>query len=173
MVADQKPEKIDTPSPLAQVFADLGIQVETWQHMPVFTVEEGRHIKEIIPGGHTKNLFLKDKKGEIWLIVAAESTRIDLKTLHRRLGCGRLSFGRPELLKEILGVAPGSVTPFALINDKDRRVKVGLDAAMLDYTLLNYHPLKNDKTTTIAAKDLLTFLESLGYQPVIIDFTQK
>lgn len=142
----------------------------THDHPPVFTVAEGEDIKTRLPGGHTKNLFLKDKKGTLILISALQSTRIELKRLHERLGCGRLSFGSAERLEEALGVTPGSVTAFALIHDPARRVRFILDAALMEHDLLNFHPLKNDATTAISRTGLVTFLAALGREPEIVDF---
>ena len=115
-------------------------------------------------------MFLKDKKDQLWLIVALEDRRVDLKTLPKNIGAARLSFGRPEVLAQILGVEPGSVTPFALINDTGDRVRVVLDKMMLDRDLLNYHPLKNTATTALAAADLVRFIRSCGHDPLILDF---
>jgi Ala-tRNA(Pro) deacylase len=146
----------------------LGIETETVEHPAVFTVAESSELERRLPGGHTKNLFLKDKKDSLFLVVALGHARIDLKTLHKKLGCERLSFGRPELLMEVLGVPPGSVTPFALINDAAHRVTVILDADMMRYEQLNYHPLVNTATTSIAREDLYRFIRSCGHEPRIV-----
>lgn len=143
----------------------LGIATTTVDHSPVFTVEEAKKVHDAIPGGHCKNLFCKDEKGALWLIVALEDARINLKTAPDKIGSRRLSFGKPELLLDVLGVEPGSVTPFGLINDKEKRVNVILDAAMMEHSLLNFHPLKNDATTSIQSADLLKFITALGHQP--------
>src|SRR5262245_11212771 len=119
----------------------LGIETVTVEHPALFTVEESKRLRGDIPGAHSKNLFLKCKKGTLWLVVALESTAVDLKTLHGRLGCGRLSFGSAELLEEVLGVTPGSVTPFSVINDTRSQVRVVLDQALMAYDRLNFHPL--------------------------------
>jgi Ala-tRNA(Pro) deacylase len=147
---------------------ELGIATETVEHPAVFTVAESSKLERELPGGHTKNLFLKDKKGALFLVVALGHAKIDLKTLHNRLGCDRLSFGRPELLLEVLGVPAGSVTPFALINDKARRVTVILDADMMRHERLNYHPLENTATTNIAREDLVAFIRACGHEPGIV-----
>ncbi|KAB2848176.1 MAG: prolyl-tRNA synthetase associated domain-containing protein [Hyphomicrobiaceae bacterium] len=146
----------------------LGIKTKTVDHVPVFTVAESTKLERDIEGGHTKNLFLKCKKGNLYLVVALNNARIDLKTLHNKLGSGRLSFGSADLLVEVLGITPGSVTPFALVNDSDRRVNVVLDEPMMRYDLLNYHPLSNDATTTIARDDLLRFIRACGHEPRIM-----
>jgi len=130
----------------------------------VFTVEEARELRGAIAGGHTKNLFLRDKKGAPYLVVAPEDAAIELRALHRLLGAsGRFSFGSAELLHEVLGVVPGAVTPFAAINDKDRRVTVVLDAALMAHEKLNFHPLVNTATTTISRGGLLKFLAATGH----------
>jgi Ala-tRNA(Pro) deacylase len=137
--------------------------------VPVFTVAESRAIKEAIPGGHSKNLFLKDKKGRLFLVVAEAETRIDLKRLHEPLGAsGRLSFGSAELLGEVLGVEPGSVTPFGLVNDRERRVSLVLDEALMRYEPVNFHPLVNSATIGVSRADLLRFLEATGHVPRIM-----
>ena len=146
----------------------LGIANKTIDHAPVFTVEEARALRGEIPGGHCKNLFLKDEKGAIYLIVCLEDARVDLKAAPARIGSRRLTFGKAELLMEILGVEPGSVTPFGLINDTAARATVILDAAMMEHEWLNYHPLRNDATTTIRSADLLTFIRATGHEPRII-----
>ena len=146
----------------------LGIETLTRHHAPVFTVEEARALRGEIPGGHCKNLFLKDDKGNIWLIVCLESSPIDLKAAPAKIGSRRLSFGKPELLMEVLGVEPGSVTPFALINDTATRVNVVLDSAMMAHELVSYHPLRNDASTTIRSADLVRFIKSCGHDPRIV-----
>ena len=157
-----------TPADLFARLQALGIETSTVEHPPLFTVEESRRLRGEIPGGHTKNLFLVDRKDAIFLVVAREDAEIDLKRLHLRLGCGRLSFGKPELLEEVLGITPGAVTPFALINDEQGRVSVVLDEAMLREPLLNYHPLVNTATTAIRADDLVRFLRATGHEPRVL-----
>ena len=152
--------------------AELGIATTTLDHEAVFTVAESSKLERELPGGHTKNLFLKDKKGALFLVVALGHAQLDLKTLPKRLGCDRLSFGRPELLMQALGVPPGSVTPFALVNDKARRVTVVLDLDMMRHDRLNYHPLENTATTNIARADLLAFIADCGHEPRIVAVAQ-
>ena len=151
----------------------LGIATTTHEHEAVFTVAASRHVKEQIPGGHTKNLFLKDKKGRLFLVVALGDAVLDLKRLHEVIGAsGRLSFGSGELLEEVWGVKPGSVTPFGAIADTAGRVTVILDAAMMEHEILNYHPLENTATTSIARRDLVAFLEATGHPPQILPCSQ-
>ena len=150
---------------LLVTFKSLGIETHTHEHPAVFTVAESLEIEKAMPGGHTKNLFLKDKKDRLFLVVALNDAAIDLKTLHKTLGCDRLSFGKAELLEEVLGVRPGSVTPFSVINDQAGRVSVVLDAKMLSLPLLNFHPLENTATTAIARDDLLRFIRATGHEP--------
>jgi Ala-tRNA(Pro) deacylase len=145
-----------------------GIATATVEHPPLFTVEESQSLRGEIAGGHTKNLFLKDKKDQIFLVVAEEDAAIDMKTLHKRIDSARLSFGKPELLAELLGVVPGSVTPFGIINDTSTRVTVILDSALLRHEKLNFHPLENTATTTIAREDFLAFLRHTGHEPRIL-----
>ncbi|MDZ4373434.1 MAG: YbaK/EbsC family protein [Phenylobacterium sp.] len=148
----------------------LGLTHATVDHPAVFTVQEGDDIKARIPGAHTKNLFLKDTKGQLWLISAEGHAQIDLKRLHHVIGSGRLSFGSADLMLETLGVTPGSVTAFALINDTGRRVRFILDWTLAEADLVNFHPLTNTATTTISRDDLMAFLEALGVRPLIVDF---
>ncbi len=157
-----------TRTELFAFFEKLGIVTKTFDHEPVFTVEEAKKVHVKVAGGHCKNLFCKDEKGVLWLIVALEDAIIDLKTAPAKIGSRRLSFGKPELLMEVLGIAPGSVTPFSLINDKQIRVNVILDEAMMKLNQMNFHPLKNDASTTIAAPDLLTFIKACGHNPRIV-----
>jgi Ala-tRNA(Pro) deacylase len=157
-----------TPEQLFAALDALGIAHNTVQHPPLFTVEQSRSLRGKIAGGHTKNLFLRDKKNELYLVVALEDAEIDLKGLHRLLGAtGRFSFGSSDLLREVLGVEPGAVTPFGAINDTQNRVTVVLDAAMMEHETVNYHPLVNTMTTSIKRDDLVKFLESTGHLPRI------
>ena len=149
-------------------FDKLGIKTRTFDHEPVFTVEQAKKVHDDVPGGHCKNLFCKDEKGVLWLIVALGDAVIDLKAAPAKIGSRRLSFGKPELLMEVLGIEPGSVTPFSLINDQVGRVNVILDKAMMKRDPLNFHPLKNDATTTIAASDLLVFIKACGHNPRVV-----
>tara|TARA_R110002072_G_scaffold81857_15_gene187119 strand:+ start:81 stop:602 length:522 start_codon:yes stop_codon:yes gene_type:complete len=151
---------------------ELGIRHETVSHRPVFTVEEGRDIKAAMPGGHTKNLFLKDRKGQAFLVTALDETGIRLNRLHRHLGSARLSFGPEALLLDTLGVRPGSVTALALLNDTGGRVRFVLDAALMHWPVVYAHPLLNDATTGIAPADLVRFAESTGHPPQLIDFAR-
>ena len=157
-----------TPDQLFAYLDTLGIAHKTVTHPAVFTVEEARELRGTITGGHTKNLFLRDKKGAPYLVVAPEDAAIELRALHRLLGAsGRFSFGSAEMLQEVFGVVPGSVTPFAAINDKERRVAVVLDASLMTHDTLNFHPLVNTATTTISRDGLLKFLAATGHAPRI------
>lgn len=159
-----------TPADLFAFLDAHGIEHRTLDHPPVFRVDEGHEIKAALPGGHTKNLFLKDGKGQLWLICALGETRIDLKRLPDVIGAARLSFGSSELMEEALGVTPGSVTLFALINDAGRRVKLVLDAAMLEPEPINFHPLTNTATTAISQDGLRRFLKALDMTAQVVDF---
>ena len=157
-----------TPDQLFAALDALGVKHATVKHPPLFTVEQSRALRGQIPGGHTKNLFLRDKKHALYLVVAEEDADIDLKGLHRLLGAGgRFSFGSADLLREVLGVEPGAVTPFGAINDTEGRVTVVLDAAMMEHDTLNFHPLINVMTTSIRRDDLVKFLQSTGHEPRI------
>ena len=162
-----------TPEELFARLDGLGIAHRTYAHPPVFTVRDAVALRGQLPGGHCKSLFLKDKKAGLWLVVALEARRIDLKRLAAQLAAPRFSFGNPELLFEMLGVRPGSVTPFALVNDRAGRVRIVLDRGMLECDPLNYHPLENDRTTAIAPTDLLRFITACGHTPIIVAFDAK
>jgi Ala-tRNA(Pro) deacylase len=157
-----------TEQDLFALLATLGVETETARHPPVFTVEEARAHRGALAGVHTKNLFLKDKKGQLWLIVTAEDRAVNLKDLRQRIGAAALSFARPEVLSEALGITPGSVTPFAVINDTSRRVRVVLDAEMMKGARLNFHPLINTATTSITPANLLAFLDACGHPPLMV-----
>jgi Ala-tRNA(Pro) deacylase len=159
------------PTTLAELLARLdalGLRTETQGHEAVFTVAESAPVKARIPGAHSKNLFLKDKRGGLFLVVAKDDTPIDLRRLHETIGAaGRLSFGSAELLRGTLGVEPGSVTPFAVVNDRDGRVRVVLDAILMSHPRVNFHPLVNTMTTGLSPDDLLTFLREAGHEPAV------
>lgn len=148
----------------------IGVAYDNHDHPAVFRVEEGEEIKRAIPGAHTKNLFLKDAKGRLWLISALGETAIDLKRLHPVIGSARLSFGNAELMEETLGVTPGSVTAFGLANDPDHRVTFVLDAALAAADQVNFHPLVNTATTTVSQAGFRQFLAHHGRQPIVVDF---
>jgi Ala-tRNA(Pro) deacylase len=156
------------PEHLFRRLEDLSIATDTVEHPPVFTVEEAKALRGELKGCHTKNLFLRDKKGAMWLVVCPEDRVVDLKQLAERLGAGRLSFGSSERLMKYLGVIAGAVTPFAVINDRAGRVRVALDRAILEAGALNFHPLDNGMTTSIAPEDFTRFLEAEGHPPLLV-----
>jgi len=147
----------------------VGIEHRTLWHPPVYRVGEGAEIKASLAGGHTKNLFLKDAKDRIWLISALAETQIDLKGLPARIGSARLSFGSPALMAEVLGVEPGSVTPFAVVNDTGHAVRLVLDEGLKAGGPVNGHPLTNSMTTAVELGDLLRFFAATGHQPQWLD----
>ena len=149
----------------------LGVAHRTVEHPPIFTVEEGRGHKASMPGGHSKNLFLKDKKDRLFLAVAHCDTPVDIVAYGKAAGSkGRLSFGRPELMTATLGVLPGAVTPFALINETSRALtEVAVDTALLSWTEIWFHPLGNDASTAVAPPDLLRFIRACGHEPRLLD----
>ena len=160
-----------SPSDLFAYLDDLEIAHSTVEHAATFTVEEGRHLKASMPGGHSKNLFMKDKDGTIVLISAWADSQLKLNQLHKLIGTRRLSFASAELMVECLGVEPGSVTAFALMNDKDQRVRFIADAALMGFDRVNFHPLVNTATTAIAREDLQRFVEATGHSLTVIDFS--
>ncbi len=158
-----------SPQQLFDRLAELGIDHKTVEHEAVFTVDQAKQHRGVLPGHHIKNLFLRNKKEEMWLVVAIEDRAIDLKRLGEVLGAGRLSFGSPERLRKYLGVEPGSVTPFSVINDTDRKVRLVLDRGLGDGEPLNAHPLTNTMTSAIVLPDLLRFFEATGHVPHWLD----
>jgi Ala-tRNA(Pro) deacylase len=154
-----------TRTDLFRRLAELQIATHTVEHEPLFTVAQSSKLERELPGAHTKNLFLRAEGGELFLVVAESKTRVDLKALARMLPSGRLSFGKPELLMQVLGVPPGSVTAFAVINDPNRRVRVVVDAELMRHDSINCHPLENTATTNIARDDLVRFIRACGHEP--------
>jgi Ala-tRNA(Pro) deacylase len=146
-----------------------GIETKTVDHEPLFTVEQSTKVHRAVEGAHTKNLFLKDKKGALFLVTADHATQVNLKNLHKKLGCGRLSFGNANLMEAHLGVTPGSVTALAIINDVDHTVTFVLDATLMNAAIINVHPLENTATTSIVRDDLLAFVERAGHEVQIVD----
>ena len=168
------PRPANSPTTRDQLMArlaELGIDTETVEHEAVFTVAESERLHRELPGGHTKNLFLKDGKDQLWLVVAESHTPVDLKALPKAIGSARLSFGKPDLLMEVLGVTPGSVTALALVNDKARLVSVVVDERLMQYDSINCHPLVNTATTRIARDDLIAFMRACGHEPRVINLT--
>ena len=170
MQRDAQQPKTDTE--LFAFLDSLGIAHTTKEHAPVFTVAESAALRDEIPGGHTKNLFVKDKKDNYFLLTVEENATVDLKTIHSVIGAAsRVSFGKPEKLMEYLGVIPGAVTAFGAINDTGLNVKVIVDADLMGHDVINGHPLRNDATTSVAAKDLLRFIEATGHEPLVLKVT--
>lgn len=168
----------DLPEALAARLPLVAANSQTFAHPPLFTVHDGAQFRDGLPGVGCKNLFLKDKKGTLWLVTARDDARIDLTAFSaflrdRRAAASRLSFGVPALLHEVLGVTPGSVTPLALVNDHERRVNFALDASLLTPALISCHPLRNDMTTVLPPLILYKTLIDLGYRPLVIDFSQS
>jgi Ala-tRNA(Pro) deacylase len=159
-----------TRDDLLAFLAENGVEPRTWEHPAVFTVGESGRIKDDIPGAHTKNLFLKDARGQLWLVSAEAHAEIDLKRLHHVIGSARLSFGSPALMEETLGVAPGSVTAFGLVNDTGRRVRFVLDRTLAEAARVNFHPLTNTATTGVSADGFRRFLAAVGVAPLVVDF---
>jgi Ala-tRNA(Pro) deacylase len=167
--APAAPSAPATPEDLFRRLDALAIPHRTYTHPAVFTVAEAVALRGALPGGHCKCLFLEDRKGGLWLVIVLEERRLDLKALAERLGAPRFSFGSPEKMRAVLGVEPGSVTPFALVNPSAVAVGAVLDAEMLTRDPLNYHPLVNTATTALAPADLLRFLAACGHEPRVLD----
>ncbi|HUS96810.1 MAG TPA: prolyl-tRNA synthetase associated domain-containing protein [Hyphomicrobiaceae bacterium] len=166
----------NTKADRAAVFSrlqQLGIETSTVEHQAVFTVQQSDALERDLPGGHTKNLMLKDAKGRLFLVVAQAHTSINMKTLHKLLDCARLSFAKPEVLMAVLGVPPGSVTAFSLINDHNHDVTVIIDQSLMTYDVINCHPLENTATTAIARDDLMRFIRDCGHEPRIVPLAER
>ncbi|KQW34456.1 MULTISPECIES: prolyl-tRNA synthetase associated domain-containing protein [unclassified Ensifer] len=161
-----------TADELFRFLDDLGIEYSTKKHEPVFTVAESVALRDEIPGGHTKNLFVKDKKDNYFLLTVEEHATVDLKTVHQVIGAAsKVSFGKPEKLMEYLGVIPGAVTALGAINDTGGNVKVIIDEELMKFDVINCHPLSNDATTSIGSNDLLRFMEATGHEPLVLKVT--
>jgi Ala-tRNA(Pro) deacylase len=161
-----------TSDELLAHLASLGIAAATSTHPPLRTVEDSKRLRGTLPGGHVKNLFLRDKRGRHWLLTTLEDTRVDLKAMAQRLGAAKFSFASTEMLNHLLGIEPGAVSPLAVINDTGGKVAVVFDEPMLARDPLNVHPLRNDRTTTIATADLLKFLAACGHVPLVLRFDE-
>ena len=161
-----------TPDDLFAFLKELEIETTTVTHPPLHTVEESKALRGDLPGAHIKNLFLKDKKGRLFLLTCLENRTVNMKTLDKVLGSARLSFGKPELLWETLGVRPGAVTPFTLINDRGevKNVTFALDAALQESDVIHAHPLHNEATTAISSVGLIKFISACGHSPLLVDF---
>ena len=160
-----------SPEVLLARLEELGIAVSSFSHPPVFTVAEAKGLRGELAGGHIKNLFLRNKKGRMWLLTCLEDREIDLKSLRKQLGSSSLSFASPDRLMQYLGVIPGAVSPFGVVNDPAHEVQVVLDSALMEMHPLNFHPLDNGRTTAVSADGLVRFLESTGHPPTFLDFT--
>ena len=162
-----------TPEDLFKALTELGIESRTFEHPPLFTVEESRSLRGEIPGLHSKNLFVRDRAKRYFLIVLEEEARVDLKTLHSLIGArGKVSFGSADALFELWGVTPGSVTPFGAINDPQGLVTVVLDARLAQAPAVSFHPLVNSRTTTLSGADLLRFLGAFGHAPLLLSLQE-
>ncbi len=153
--------------------AGLGIEVKTVAHPPLFTVADSQALRGEIVGAHTKNLFLKDKKDNFFLVTVDEEATVDLKSVHHKIGAAsRVSFGKPEALLDLLGVTPGAVTAFGAINDTEGKVQVVIDSGLMEHEVINAHPMTNTATTSIGAGDLVRFLRATGHEPAILKVSE-
>ena len=155
---------------LYALFDEHGIAYAHNTHPPLHTVEESKELRGDLPGAHVKNMFLKDKKGQFWLVTCLEHRRIRIRDLEKQIGAAKASFGKPEALWEMLGIRPGAVSPFGLINDAEHQVRVVLDEQMLSVDPINAHPLHNEATTTVSLADFKRFFQITGHEPIVIDF---
>lgn len=166
-----KPPAAETE--LTAFLDEIGVAWEIHRHAPLWTVEDSKAATAHLPGAHTKNLFLKEKKGGLVLVTCLEDRQIRIKHLEKAIGAKRLSFGSAELLDEALGVIPGSVTPFALFNDREeRRVRMIVDAQMMEIDPQNFHPLHNEATIVVAPSGLRAFFAATGHKVEEVDFDE-
>ena len=156
-----------TSEQLLTYLDQLGLDTATVAHEAVFTVEEAARVRHL-PGAHCKSLFLRNKKGRMWLVTCRADRKVDLRRLAESLGAGRLGFASPERLARYLGVTPGAVSPFGVINDVDGEVTVVFERSLLDEEPINLHPLDNTMTTAIGRGDLLRFLDAVGHPPLLL-----
>lgn len=161
-----------TPNDVFAAFESLGIEHDTLVHIPLYTVEEAKTVKYGLAGAHTKNLFLRNKKGRMFLLVIEQNRRVDLKALRDQLELtgGQLAFASTERLMMYLGVVPGSVSPLAVINDHDSKVSVYIEKALLEHDSIYLHPCRNTHSTRISTQDLLKALSAWGHEPELIAF---
>ena len=164
-----------TEQQLLKLMTEIGMRYEIHRHPPLHTVEESQALRGEMPGAHVKNMFLKGKKGDIWLVTCLEDRSIRIPHLQKEIGASRLSFGKSELMEELLGVSPGAVTPLAVANDRDRKVQLVLDAALVDAEIINCHPLHNEATVRIDGRisdsdGLAKLFGHSGHAPVVVDF---
>ena len=172
MTDSASPSLPTTAEQLFRFLDGLGIAHSTKHHAPVFTVAESESLRDEIPGGHTKNLFVKDKKDQFFVLTVEENAVVDLKSVHKLIGASsRVSFGSPEKMLEYLGVIPGSVTVFGAINDTSHKVTFVLDEDLMAHDIINGHPLSNDATTSIGRDDLVRFLDATGHRPLVLKVT--
>jgi Ala-tRNA(Pro) deacylase len=171
-IQGKPPQMPKSKQELMDYLADLGIKTTTIQHPPLHTVADSKALRGEIAGGHTKNLFVKDKKDQFFLLTVDEDATVDLKTIHHVIGAAsKVSFGKPEALLDLLGVVPGAVTVFGAVNDTGHKVSVFLDADLMNNDTINGHPLVNDATTSIGRDDLVKFLRATGHEPRILKLT--
>ena len=159
-----------TATEIEELLRARNIQSSTISHAPMRTVEDSKTFRDGVPGGYSKNLFLRNKKGKMWLVTLHEDRQIDLRDLGTMIGAGRVSFASRERLMHYLGVIPGAVTPLAVANDHSGTVQLVLDKLLLELDPLHFHPCDNSKTITLQADDLLKFVDSCGHPPQVIDF---
>ncbi|MEM9677801.1 MAG: prolyl-tRNA synthetase associated domain-containing protein [Pseudomonadota bacterium] len=159
-----------TPEALLDYIVACGFDAVIHEHEPLFTVDQSQELRGTMAGGHTKNLFLKDKKGSLFLLTAQESSDVNLKTLHKLMGAsGRFSFGSAEKMEATLGLKPGAVSALGVINDREQQVTFAIDQTLLEHEKINCHPLRNDATVTLLVSDLLALAEHCGHKPMILD----
>lgn len=153
-----------------QVLDGLGISYQVTEHEAAFTVEQADRFYGHLEGGHSKNLFLRNKKGsQHYLLVAGSHRPVNLKAIRGLVAESTLSFASPERLLKYLGLTPGSVSPLGLINDPARHVKVLLDAGLMQHERLNFHPNINTATLTLETGDFRRFLAHTGHQVSEVD----
>lgn len=158
-----------TAESICSLLDEFGLSYQRYYHEPIMTVADGEHLRDIMPGMHTRNMFLKDKLGLLVLVTLPDNMPIDLKKMSKLLECKRFSFGSPALLLDVLGVTPGSVTPLSIFNDQKKKVRLVLDKTMMSAEIINVHPLINTQTIGLRPADFLKLLAKFDIKPHIVD----
>jgi Ala-tRNA(Pro) deacylase len=157
-----------------EILTSLGIVYKKYQHTAVFTVAEAEKVDAEIEGGKTKNLLLRNgNKQKYYLVIVEASRRVDMKMLSAKLGEKRLSFASPDELFAKLGLTPGSVSPFGLLNNDDNDVIVIVDKDLLEYEQLGFHPNKNTESLVISIESFQKFLVWTGNVVKYVDFGDR
>ncbi len=173
LVSNQNPKPMLNDQDLMRKFSELSIETETQSHQPLMTVQDANEVRHLIHGAHSKNLFLKDKFSKYWMVTTLDDTSINLKIIAKQLDAVKFTFAKPTELYEILGITPGAVSPLSLINDESSLVTIVLEKRMLEFSHQNFHPLRNDRTLSVATEDFIAFLRAINHEPIIFEVAES